>query len=296
MKKIGISLFLITCFTIFLLFPKTTLQGAQNGLLLWFRSILPSLFPFAVLSNLLLATNSVSYISQIFSPIFGKLFRVSGNGCFAILAGFLCGYPMGAKVTSDLAIKKFISKEEACYLLSFCNNTSPMFIVSYVILQSLKREDLLVGSVCILFLSPILCSFLFRLYYQPSIQYNIYSKKNICFHSSMLDEAIINGMETLTKVGSYMILFGILLEFTSISSLEITGGISCILKNNRSFYHAYVPVMALTSFGGWCSVMQTQSMVQKANLPIFPYIIEKLITAMVTSLMSYCYLQYIIQC
>ena len=53
----------------------------------------------------------------------------------------------------------------------------------------------------------------------------------------------------------------------------------------------FVLSLALTSFGGWCSVAQTRSMVQGTRLPITPYIIEKLITTLVTSLLAYTYIR-----
>ena len=183
-----------------------------------------------------------------------------------------------------------------------------MFIISYVILQNLGEERLLLPSVCILIVSPLLCSFLFRLYYRSDLtnMHRSFALQPVRFRFSYLDNAITNGFETITKVGGYMILFSIVLEFLSkvptdsiplqlavFPSVEITGGISFIMKHAISVRQAYIPVMALTSFGGFCSVSQTNSMIQGTGLRIFPYLIEKLITAMVTSLISYCYLQFI---
>lgn len=308
MKRILFFLTLIGCFCVILCFPKLAFQGASDGLLLWFRSIIPTLFPFVVLSNLFLSTNAVSFLTRFLGPFLSRLFHVNEHGSFAILAGFLCGYPMGAKVTADLIKRNDITKKEGAYLLSFCNNTSPMFIISYVILQNLGEKKLLIPSVCILIVSPLLCSFLFRLYYRPDSADNhrSFALQPVRFRFSYLDNAITNGFETITKVGGYMILFSIVLELLSrvptksiplqlavFPSVEITGGISFIMKHAVSVRQAYIPVMALTSFGGFCSVAQTNSMIQGAGLSIFPYLIEKLITAMVTSLISYCYLQFI---
>lgn len=70
------------------------------------------------------------------------LLGTSYYGTFAVLTGFLCGYPMGAKTTSDLLNVNKISRSEASYLLSFCNNTSPAFILSYVVAQNMKERNL----------------------------------------------------------------------------------------------------------------------------------------------------------
>lgn len=161
MKQCFFPFVIILSFFLILCSPQEVFSGASDGLLLWFQIVLPTLLPFIILSNLLIYTNSISFFSRILSPALKSIFHISVNGSFAVMAGFLCGYPMGAKVTSDLTSEKLISKEEGAYLLSFCNNTSPMFIVSYIVTQNLKDKTILVPTVCILFLSPILCNYVF---------------------------------------------------------------------------------------------------------------------------------------
>ena len=99
MKRKAASFGIILFFLIMLLCPQEVFFGASKGLLLWFQTVLPTLLPFMILSGLLISTNSIVYLDRIFGPFFRRLFRTSENASFAIIAGFLCGYPMGAKVT-----------------------------------------------------------------------------------------------------------------------------------------------------------------------------------------------------
>ena len=114
----------------------------------------------------------------------------------------------------------------------------------------------------------------------------------------------MNGFETITKVGGYIMLFSILIALLQklpldhflfslllLPSLEMTNGIPLRCVSPLSADACFVLSLALTSFGGWCSVAQTRSMVQGARLPITPYIIEKLITTLVTSLLAYTYIR-----
>ena len=85
--------------------------------------------------------------------IWQKIFGVSPAGAYAVLFGLLCGYPMGAKLTSDLYASRKISRREAQYLLTFTNHASPMFISSYLIhtcmngqVSALEVFSLLLGS------------------------------------------------------------------------------------------------------------------------------------------------------
>ena len=304
MKQISYSVIAILFFIFMLCFPKQTLHGASDGLLLWFQILLPTLLPFLILTNFLIHTNSITYIANLIGPLFQKLFGVSKIGSFAVLAGFLCGYPIGAKVTADLIRTKKISLNEGKYLLSFCNNTSPAFISSYLVIQNLKDESLLFTTLFVLYLSPILCSFLFRKIYhvKSSIEQSTSSfDTNINFSFDIFDHSIMNAFETITKIGGYVILFSVLISLGSMTPfasifavLEITNGIRYILSTIPNFYVSYILVLTLTSFGGVCAIAQTNAMLHDTKLSIIPYTIEKLITATVTSLLLVFYYKIII--
>ena len=156
------ALLTIFFFFLILLFPKTCVTGAGKGLVLWFHTVLPTLLPFLILTNLLLETGAIHLLSKLTKPLFCRLFHVSEYGSIVILSGFLCGYPLGSKFTADLLCRQKISYREASYLLSFCNNTSPMFIISFFIQQNLNTPALTLPTLGILIGSPVLCSFLFR--------------------------------------------------------------------------------------------------------------------------------------
>ena len=304
MKKI-VSLFIIIgFFLIMLIFPRQTFEGASNGLLLWFQIILPTLLPFIILSNLLIHTNAVTYISTIVKPFVQRLFRVSDYGCYAVFVGFLCGYPMGAKVVADLIQTEKISQKEGQYLLSFCNNTSPMFIISFIVLQNFKSESLLLGTLVILYLAPVICSLVFRKFYKYQERMTSVPASVNAFHFNfqIFDICIMNGFETITKVGGYIILFSILFALGKqlplmwlLPTLEISCGVSYITNLGIPLTTVFPYVLALTSFGGLCAIAQTNSMIQESKLSIFPYIIQKLITALVTSLLAMIYIQFIHQ-
>ena len=305
MKQILCAIASILFFFAMLCFPKETLAGASDGLLLWFQIVLPTLLPFFIFTNLLIHTNSITYISYVCSPFLQRLFSVSANGSFAVLAGFLCGYPVGAKVTADLTKTKYISVSEAKYLLSFCNNTSPAFIMSYIVIQNLKDESLLLPTLLILYLSPIICSFIFRKRYH--IKKNLLHMKNssnrkLCFSFEVFDHCVMNAFENITKVGGYIILFSVLFSLGKLlplehflSFLEITNGIPHILKHTSSFATSYIAILALTSFGGVCAIAQTSAMLTETKLSVLNYTIEKLVTALVTSLLAFLYMKFIRQ-
>ena len=305
MKQFMPLFMIILLFALMLCFPQATLIGASNGLLLWFQAILPTLLPFMIVSNLLIRTNAIDYISRPLSPVIQPLFKVSSPSCYAIIVGFLCGYPMGAKAIADLTHTKRISTEEAQYLLSFCNNSSPMFILSYLVLQNFKNHSLSLPTLLILLASPMICSFFFRKYHLKTSYKKNLSKphsERFKFQFQILDDCIMNGFEMITKVGGYIILFSILFSLAGripynwfLPLLEISNGIPYLLHQELTFDFTYILVLAATSFGGICAILQTYSMIQNTGIRMFPYIIQKLITTAVTSLLAFIYVTFILR-
>lgn len=303
MKRRLFILSVIFLFILMLFFPTPVFEGASEGILLWFQIVLPTLLPFILLSNLMIQTNAVYYISKITGPVLGKIFGVSNSGSFAVISGFLCGYPMGAKVTSDLLRTGRISYEEASYLLSFCNNTSPMFIISYVVMQNTPSDRLVIPSIAILFLSPAICSRIFFPFYKKSLVSNRFPglspAKERPFSLTILDTCMMNSFEAIAKVGGYIMLFSIITKLACLlpwnnwipfqiflSFLEITAGIPVITKLSiLPWSMRWMLILGLTSFGGLCAAAQTSCMIQGSELKISSYLIEKLVTMSVTSLL-----------
>ena len=297
LKGIGIVLL----FVIMLVSPKAVFTGASEGLLLWFQIILPTLFPFLLITNLLLATGNMHLISSAFGTVLTRIFHVSSNGSFAVVTGFLCGYPMGAKTAADLTVSGYISKKEGQYLLSFCNNSSPVFILNFVVWKTLGKDTLLVPTLIILMLSPVIVSFFTRKKYHFQNQKEVHCTKS-SWSFQEIDDCIMDSFETLVKVGGYIILFSVLLSLSEslpvyipalsalLPLLEVTNGLVLLREMQLPLKFLYPAILGLTSFGGFCAAAQTQCMVQKAGFPILPYIAQKLAAALTASLLGCLYL------
>ncbi|MCL1806486.1 MAG: sporulation protein [Oscillospiraceae bacterium] len=109
--------------------PKTTAEAAREGLYICIDILIPSLFPFFVISTLTVELGLTRYIGKALEPAMRPLFRVGGSCAAAVVLGFVGGYPVGAKCAISLYEKGQCSKEEAERLLAFCNNSGPAFIL-----------------------------------------------------------------------------------------------------------------------------------------------------------------------
>lgn len=121
---------------------QTSLRYAALGLELWFQKMIPSLLPFMILSGIMIRMKLTDKVSMMIYPLVNPLYKVQKTVCYAMLMGFLCGFPMGARVVDDLYMRRMITKREAEYLLAFCNNIGPVYFCSFV-LPLLGRELIL---------------------------------------------------------------------------------------------------------------------------------------------------------
>ena len=307
MKQLLSGLPVLVLFLAMLFSPKAVFEGAESGLLLWFQVVFPTLFPFMLVSGLMLSGGGLVVISRIFGRLFSTLFATSPNGSFAVIAGFLCGYPMGAKVSADLVRSGRISRDEGAYLLSFCNNTSPIFIMNFIVWKTFDREELMIPTLLIMIGVPAFLSLFFRRFYLkgrkkfPDLSDK--KKNNVkLLNFEMLDSCLADSFESIVKVGLYIIFFSILIALPGklsaghpllagiLPALEMTNGILMIHKAAPDLTVSYPLILGLTSFGGFCSAAQTKCMLKAASLPILPYIIQKLTAAAAASLLGIVYM------
>ena len=155
----------LLCATLALMFwPQEAMEAAREGLRLCYNVILPSLFPFFVLSALVVDLGLAGYIGRALEGLMRPLFNVPGACASAFALGFVGGYPVGARTALSLYQKGMCTRTEAERLLAFCNNSGPAFILGVVgagVFASSKVGLLLylahaAASVCV--------GFLFRFY------------------------------------------------------------------------------------------------------------------------------------
>lgn len=274
MKRFILSCLLALLLAYLLLFPEDALAASKDGLLLWYRNLVPVLLPFMILSNLAIRLDCIALLLGFLHPLFHLIFGTSVYGSYAILAGFLFGCPMGAKVTGDLLSRNLISQEEARYLICFVNNLGPAFLITFLIRQNLQTPALTGPTLCILYGAPLLTGLIFMPRFRKAIQ--DFSAKNkaskVPPKLELIDACIFDGIVNIAKMGGYIIMFSLLTGAFSLlplgnpalvkllgAPLEITAGIRAVVHSSLDFSEKYLYLMSLCSFGGICALMQTLS-------------------------------------
>ena len=130
-KKAGLQCVMAGIGVLVLIFDSTlALEGARKGMDLCIRTVIPSLFPFFVLSAIL--TNSLQNLISHRSLVISRFLGISPAAASVLLPAFLGGYPVGAKCIGDLYRSNQISRAEAERLLAFCSNAGPSFLFGMV--------------------------------------------------------------------------------------------------------------------------------------------------------------------
>lgn len=279
------------------------LAYAATGLDLWFRNMIPALLPFMILSGIMVRMKLTDRASCLLYTVIKPFYKVRKNVCYAMLVGFLCGFPMGARVTADLYARQMVSRREAEYLLAFCNNIGPVYFCSFVL--PLLCRELTLPYLFGMYGIPLLYGLALRhtAYRDLSLPQETGKRAAsdlVCCESlgarllAETEMSIQASMQAILSLGGYMILYNLLNLLPHILSgrppkllsplLEITGGLKLL-----GAAHPLYSLLSL-SFGGLSCIAQTYSCIADSDLSIANYILHKLLLTALNGLFYLCWL------
>ncbi len=292
-------------FVLFAVYSNRVIPSLQESLVLCYKTVIPSLFPFFVLSGMLISGGVLNRCADLLSGIMYPLFRVRGASALSFVIGLISGYPMGAKITAELYKKGEITRTEAERLLPFCNNAGPLFVIGAV------GTGLLHSTETGLFLYAVhaFCAFIvgrcFRFYHKKMVFGEPKRTKGLV-HSAGLAEnfsdAVTNGVHTLFSVCGFILFFAavvagitpvlewLLPPFLALlikSVLEVTGGTVLLLSAGLSMRITLALVAFFLGFGGLCVMMQAKSMLSGTDLGLKTYCLGKLLHGALSAFMVY---------
>ncbi len=119
-------------FLLILIASDTAIEYMKKGLRLCSSTVIPSLFPFMVISELIVASGAGARFSRLLSKPMRILFGIGESGASAYFLGAVCGFPIGARSAVSMYDRGEISKSELEHLLTFCNNPGSAFVISAV--------------------------------------------------------------------------------------------------------------------------------------------------------------------
>ena len=227
----------VTGCALLLISPQTSVAAAKKGMDLWWSTVVPSLLPFFIFTDMLMAAGVHRIIGIVFQRPVSFLLGVPGQAAFVFVSSILSGYPAGARLIGDMRRSGSITREEADCMLSFCSTSGPLFIVGaagtgmlhdknagYMILAAHCAGALVTGMI----MNP--GSIINRKHqnmYSPGaseISYGADAVNDISpGHRSRPDvmqaatDAVMRSLRTIGLIGGFIVVFTIITEYVSIA-------------------------------------------------------------------------------
>jgi len=290
--------------------PQDGLAAARAGIELWLFNVMPSVLPFVIGVNLLIALGAVNFAGVVLGSFMRRVFNVSGGGGFALAIGLVAGYPVGAKIICEMRERSELERSEAQRLISFANNSGPLFILGavgigmfdsrsagYLILAAHYLSALAVGLIARNFGTSVADD-----HHGNVIRYAFSAMDRGRSRESggqILRTSVIDGMNTMLMVGGFIILFSVINRILDIVGIydmlgaaiwlddelaaglfggiiEMTSGVA-IAANAGIGRTPLIIASALISFGGISISLQSLSFIAKTDLRPWLYVSAKIL-------------------
>lgn len=273
---------------ILILDGKTAMTGAREGIDLCLKTVIPSLFPFFLLSGLL--TNAFAGRKLSFLRPLGALCGVPEGGESLLITGFLGGYPVGAQSVASVYRAGQLSRADAERMLAFCNNAGPAFLFGMAAAMFPQKSD----AFLLWFIHILSAVFTAMLIPRRGTGAVTLSQGNHMTLSGTMGSAI----RVMASVCGWVVLFRVMISFLSrwflwllplsvqvgiTGLLELTNG-CCALASISSKALRFVMCSGMLAAGGLCVTMQTVSVTDGLNLRF--YFLGKLLQVIFSLLLS----------
>ncbi len=292
MKKRALIITILTLIFLTVFLSDEIKTYAEKGLILCAESIIPTLFPFMIFSDLILSfssTNEENTASRIFKKIFGL-----NPACIVpFICGILCGFPVGAVCVKNLYNGGIIDKNDAEFLLGICATPSLAFIVSGVgagMMGSSKYGFFL-------WLSVIFAAMITGLIFREK-EYKFKNSKEIKRQKFDFVESVRSSGYTMISICSFIIFFSIVIGLLGevikndyihalFSSVFEIGNASSLIADSKLFSNELKLIFLgfALGFSGISVYMQTVSIVSESKLSCKTYLKMKLIQGLISALL-----------
>ncbi len=317
----ALGLALLAALAGLLIWPGEVAQAGQEGLALCGNVLLPSLFPFFVVSSLTVSLGLAEYPGRLLERLMGPLFRVRGRCVSALVLGLVGGYPVGARTAAELYKTGQCSRAEAERLLGFCNNAGPAFLLGVVgsgVFGS-PRVGLLLMAVHMV--SALLVGLIFRFWCAPargeraarSKAPRVRRAEDGLHPAAVFVGAVRDSCAGVLNVCAFVVLFGVVLRLLELSRvldalarglsllfgplglstpwarrllgglLELTNGVASLPPGEAGS----VPMAAfLLGWGGVSVHCQTMSVLRESGLSAAPCVVGKLLHGLISAALA----------
>ena len=287
-----LSFFALVIYALTILSPIFS-RSARDGMEFCFSVIIPSIFPFMILADLIIYTVRFEKIT-VLKRLFSKLFKINSSALSVYLTGLISGFPLGAKLARELYGCGKISKNECERLIAISNNASPAFVICGIGFSLFGSLKLGVFLYLISVVSSLLSGIIFSLPEKASQDLECESK-----HSFSLVDSIKSATSASIAICGFIVFFTIagnlIFDFVKndtidaiIAAILEIGNASQLISTLNTSLLIKIPLLSFAiSFSGISVHFQTKSLLCGTDLSMKKYYIMKLFSGILSYLISF---------
>ena len=300
----GVFFVLLFLLSITLSFGRGYGYAVTEGINLWVACVIPSLFPYLVITAMFSSMSFTMKVGKLFSPFTRRIFNCGGITGYAFFISLISGYPVGAKTVSDLKTGGFLGDAESVRASCVCSTSSPTFLLNSVGVFMFNQPIFGVKLFATHILSSIIVGYIFSFYKRKEKTTSFY-KYNPHNSGNVLYDSVSSAVTSLLVVGGLITFFYLLTEVLfSIGVLtpfiylltRITGNeklsrsivfgffeCTCGLKalSVTSCFFTFPIACAICGFGGLSVLFQSLSFLKKGKIKTAPFILSKVTSAVI---------------
>mgnify|MGYP004444472651 FL=1 len=297
------NIIIIICSLFFLvnliIYRNLVFDTVGFSLNIWITSLLPALFPFFIVSDILINYDVIKYFPKVIRNSIKYLFNVSDNGLVIILLSMLSGFPSNARNIKNMYLDKKITKEEGEHLLYFTHFSNPMFILGTIplILNSNKISKYILISH---YLANIILGICLRKYNRVNDSNNSNYKEDKHNFGLVLTTSIRKSLDSvlgiLGTLTVFLIISTLLINFFNLdntssllikSILELTSGLKELGSYNLLDKYLLIISSCILSFGGLSVHMQVINELVDTDISYKNYFIGRILQVVLSLGISY---------
>ena len=289
--------FCLFCLLLILKNTQVAMEYIHQGLRLCAKTVIPSLFPFMVISEILVSSGMGATILRPLSSLLGRVFRLPSVGCCAVILGMFCGFPVGARCAVSELSSGELTPKEAERVLLFSTNPSSAFLINAVGVSLFGNRAFGVLLYLSVLLSQLAVGIVFshlprkkgteRRYAVDSVK-PIQKKRAV---ERIFTDAVAASLSAMLLVCAYVVFFSALggtvnlvlehfrtpafLKATVFGILELSGGVSAATALPNTAASALLCAFA----AGWCGISvhcQLLSVCSGSGVRLRSYLLAKL--------------------
>lgn len=162
LKKILLCAVLLFFGAMLVIFPQRYLAACFDGLCLWAECVLPSLFPFMVITMLLIKLGAAQAASKPFKKISARL-KLPAAAFPLFFMSVFSGYPAGSRLVCEYCEQGVITENDAKKLAPLCSVCGPLFALGTVGVKAFGGNGAGIKLFCACLISVVSTSLIYCL-------------------------------------------------------------------------------------------------------------------------------------